>query len=119
MDRVQRSALLADARHWWKDVTLLCVTHDVSETLAFNRVLVIEGGKIVEDGNPAQLAAGPSRYRELLAAEEQVRQQMWASKQWRRIRIQAGCIDVAAEQAPQPLQPPQPPQPKFGLANEE
>lgn len=93
MDRGQRSALLADARRWWKDVTLLCVTHDVGETLDFNRVLVIEDGRIVEDGIPSQLAAGPSRYRELLDAEILVREQMWKGKQWRRIQMQDGCIE--------------------------
>jgi ABC-type multidrug transport system fused ATPase/permease subunit len=93
MDRGQRSALLADARQWWKDTTLLCVTHDVGETLPFNRVLVIENGRIVEDGSPARLAAGPSRYRELLDAETLVRDQMWKGKQWRRIQMHNGRVE--------------------------
>jgi ATP-binding cassette subfamily B protein len=93
MDRGQRSALLADARQWWKDVTLLCVTHDVGETLPFERVLVIENGRIVEDGSPTQLAAGPSRYRELLDAETLVREQMWKGKQWRRVRMHNGRVE--------------------------
>ena len=32
--------------------TLLCVTHDVGETLGFERVLVLEDGRIEEDGRP-------------------------------------------------------------------
>jgi ATP-binding cassette subfamily B protein len=96
MDRNQRTALLADAREWWQHTTLLCVTHDVGETLAFNRVLVVEDGRIVEDGVPAQLAAGPSRYRELLDAETLVRDQMWQGKQWRRIRMNNGRIESAS-----------------------
>ncbi len=52
MDRTQRRALLAEARKWWASVTLLCVTHDVAETLAFDRVLVVEDGQIIEDGAP-------------------------------------------------------------------
>jgi ABC-type bacteriocin/lantibiotic exporter with double-glycine peptidase domain len=94
MDRSQRHALLAEAREWWKDTTLLCVTHDVGETLSFNRVLVIENGCIVEDGSPAELAQKPSRYRELLDAETLVREQMWKGKQWRHIYMQEGRIDV-------------------------
>jgi ABC-type bacteriocin/lantibiotic exporter with double-glycine peptidase domain len=92
MDRGQRSALLAGARQWWKDTTLLCVTHDVGETLPFSRVLVIEHGQIVEDGVPAQLAASKSRYRELLDAETLVRDQMWQGKQWRHISMNNGYL---------------------------
>ena len=61
--------MLGDARHWWRDVTLLCVTHDVAETRDFDRVIVIEGGRIVEDGAPARLAVAGSRYHALLEAE--------------------------------------------------
>ena len=39
----------------WKGVTLLCVTHDVLQTQGFDRVLVIEGGRVVENGTPAGL----------------------------------------------------------------
>jgi ATP-binding cassette subfamily B protein len=92
MDRNQRRKLLTDARQWWQDATLLCVTHDVSETLSFNRVLVVENGRIIEDGSPDQLAKSPSRYRDLLNAEEMVRQDMWKGDQWRRIHVQDGCI---------------------------
>ena len=95
-DRRQRAALLAQARDWWKDVTLLCVTHDVGETLPFGRVLVVEDGRIVEDGHPQQLAATASRYRELLDAETLVREQMWKGKQWRHIRMRDGRIEQAA-----------------------
>jgi ABC-type transport system involved in cytochrome bd biosynthesis fused ATPase/permease subunit len=83
---------MADARTWWKDATLLCVTHDVAETLGFDRVLVVEGGRIVEDGSPAKLAQSPSRYRELLQSEEAVRAQLWQGKQWRRIAVEDGAI---------------------------
>jgi ABC-type bacteriocin/lantibiotic exporter with double-glycine peptidase domain len=93
MDRNQRTRLLTEARAWWKDSTLLCVTHDVGETLAFDRVLVVEGGHIVEDGVPSHLAQTGSRYRELLEAENTVRSQMWKSAQWRRLRVENGCIE--------------------------
>lgn len=93
LDRGQRTRLLTEARAWWKNATLLCVTHDVSETLAFDRVLVVEGGRIVEDGSPAQLKAGDTRYRELLDIESTVRSEMWKSAEWRRIRIDDGRVD--------------------------
>lgn len=94
MDRSQRHKLLADARQWWQDATLLCVTHDVSETLSFNRVLVVENGRIIEDGSPGQLAKSQSRYRDLLDAEAVVRQDLWKGDQWRRIHVQEGCINT-------------------------
>jgi ATP-binding cassette subfamily B protein len=96
MDRTQRHALLAEARAWWRGVTLLCVTHDVGETLPFDRVLVIEEGRIVEDGAPTQLAATASRYRQLLDAEAAVQKTMWQGAQWRRVEIRDG---VARETA--------------------
>lgn len=96
MDRGQRAALLAQARQWWKDVTLLCVTHDVSETRAFDRVLVIEDGCIVEDGTPATLAARASRYRQLLDAEELVQKQLWHGTQWRHLRMHDGRLQAGS-----------------------
>jgi ABC-type bacteriocin/lantibiotic exporter with double-glycine peptidase domain len=97
MDRDKRSELLAETRQGWQDITLLCVTHDVSETLSFDRVLVIEDGRILEDGAPARLAAEPSRYRQLLQTERSVRDQMWASAHWRHIRLQNGHVTKGAE----------------------
>ena len=92
LDRNQRQAMLLQARQWWSQATLLCVTHDVAETLAFDRVLVVEGGRFVEDGAPAQLAQTASRYRELLDAETAVREHMWAGTHWRRLRVEAGQL---------------------------
>jgi ATP-binding cassette subfamily B protein len=74
-------------------VTLLCVTHDVGETLQFPRVLVIEEGRIIEDGSPDELAARPkSRYHQLLEAEEEVRSRMWSDASWRRLSIDGGRL---------------------------
>jgi ATP-binding cassette subfamily B protein len=93
LDRGQRGKLLTEARNWWRQATLLCVTHDVGETLAFDRVLVIDNGRIVEDGKPAELAASASRYSELLTAESVVRNDMWQGHAWRRVRIDNGRIE--------------------------
>jgi ATP-binding cassette subfamily B protein len=92
LDRVQRTRLMAEKRTWWRNATLLCVTHDVGETLSFGRVLVVEDGRIVEDGVPAELAAGATRYRTLLDAEEQVRARMWKGAHWRRIDMRGGQV---------------------------
>jgi ABC-type transport system involved in cytochrome bd biosynthesis fused ATPase/permease subunit len=92
LDRERRRELLRRARAWWCDATLLCITHDVGETLDFERVLVVEDGRIVEDGAPRELAARPSRYHDLLEAEEAVRTGLWASAEWRRLWLEGGRL---------------------------
>jgi ATP-binding cassette subfamily B protein len=86
LDREKRRELLSNARQHWQDTTLICITHDVGETQGFERVLVVENGRIIEDGAPAMLAAQPnSRYLALLEAEKAVRKGLWAGVQWRRL----------------------------------
>jgi ABC-type multidrug transport system fused ATPase/permease subunit len=93
LDRVRRRALIDRARELWRDATLLYITHDVADTSDFERVLVIEDARIVEDGAPAQLAARQeSRYRALLDAEHAVRHGLWANHKWRRLRMDAGSV---------------------------
>jgi ATP-binding cassette subfamily B protein len=93
LDRDTRRALLARARSRWAGATLVAVTHDVGDTLDFPRVVVVEGGRIVEDGPPAELLARPDgRYRSLVDAEEAVRRTLWGSPSWRRVRVDGGRV---------------------------
>ena len=93
LDREQRRQLLGRARELWQDATLLCITHDVSETQGFERVLVMEGGRLVEDGVPAVLAGQPnSRYRAMLAAETESKRELWSSCIWRKLRLERGQL---------------------------
>ncbi len=93
LDRNRRRELLRQARSAWRDVTMLCITHDVGDTMTFERVLVIDQGRVVEDGAPADLAATPdSKYRSLIEAEEQVRDGMWTAKAWRPMRMEKGTL---------------------------
>lgn len=91
-DRAQRQRLLAAARKHWASATLLWVTHDIAETLTFGRVLVVENGRIVEDGVPEQLAGSPSRYAALLAAEQTAQQSLWQGRQWRHLLVEDGRV---------------------------
>jgi ABC-type bacteriocin/lantibiotic exporter with double-glycine peptidase domain len=92
LDRPARERLLTAARAHFAGATLLHVTHDVSHALELSRVLVIEGGQVVEDGAPAALAAAPgSRFAALLAAERAVHRTLWGDTRWRRIRIGEGA----------------------------
>jgi ATP-binding cassette subfamily B protein len=97
LDRERRRTLLARARRRFRRATLLCVTHDVGETRSFERVLVVDGGRVVEDGAPSELAARPgSRYRALLEAEAAVQRGLWSSGGWRRLKVARGRIAEAA-----------------------
>ena len=90
LDRDQRAALLAGARQRWRDQTLLCATHDLSETRTFPRVLVMEGGRVVEDGAPDALARDPSSRYAALLAEEAATAAVWHDL--RRVRLEGGRL---------------------------
>jgi ATP-binding cassette subfamily B protein len=98
LDRERRRALLVQARARWREATMLCITHDVAETQAFSRVIVVEDGRIVEDGAPGVLAVWRgSRYNAMLDAEKQVRRGLWEGAVWRRLWIEAGELREAVE----------------------
>ncbi len=99
LDREKRRELLRRARRFWRGCTLLCITHDLDETQEFDRVLVIERGRVIEDGTPAQISASHnSKYSQLLEAESQIRSGLWSSRLWRRIHLHSGRI---AEKVPE------------------
>ncbi len=99
LDRQKRRQLLSEARRHWQEATLITITHDVGETRGFPRVVVIENGRIIEDGSPAELLGRSySRYRDLYEAEQSVRQGLWANAIWRRVWLQNGQIQPAPEQ---------------------
>ncbi|HEY3216500.1 MAG TPA: ATP-binding cassette domain-containing protein [Candidatus Eisenbacteria bacterium] len=93
LDRPQRRVLLERARRRWRDATLLCITHDVAETLGFERVLVVDQGRIAEDGAPRVLAGlEGSRYRGLLEAERATQEGLWSLGAWRRLALESGRL---------------------------
>ncbi len=84
LDRDRRARLLAESRRLWANITLLCVTHDVAQTQEFDRVLVVENGRIVENGPPKELLAkDKSRYAELLHADLENHKLIWSGGKWR------------------------------------
>jgi ABC-type bacteriocin/lantibiotic exporter with double-glycine peptidase domain len=93
LDRAQRRALLERMRGHFAHATLLCVSHDVSDTLDFERVLVLHAGRIAEDGAPRALAAEPdSHYARLLAAERTLESELWSAAQFSRAQIAGGSL---------------------------
>jgi ABC-type transport system involved in cytochrome bd biosynthesis fused ATPase/permease subunit len=98
LEHDRRTTILERLRERWRGATLLCITHDVADTRGFGRVLVIERGRIVEDGDPqALLEDSASRYRALFDAEEAARKGIWGSSVWRRLRMHGGKLEEAEE----------------------
>jgi ATP-binding cassette subfamily B protein len=99
LDREKRRALLARARAWWKDATLVYISHDVRDALAFDRVVVLDEGRVAEDGPPALLAERQGgHFQALLTAEHAVRVGLWQGAQWRRLRLEGGAVVESARQ---------------------
>ncbi|HEY3057252.1 MAG TPA: ABC transporter ATP-binding protein, partial [Thermoanaerobaculia bacterium] len=93
LDRERRRDLLLRSRSSWRNVTLLCITHDIAETTLFDHVIVVEGGRIVEQGEPSALAArDTSRYRAMLDAEAALKRTTWSGDPWRRFRMSGGVV---------------------------
>jgi ATP-binding cassette subfamily B protein len=68
---------------------VLFVSHDVEDTLAFDRVLVLAAGRVVEDGAPQVLHADArTRYAELARSDRALRGGLWSPASWRRHTIE-------------------------------
>ena len=92
LDRETRRDLLRRARARWKKATLLAITHDLGECEGFDRVLVLEKGRIVEDGAPSELLEREgSRFRRLLEVEGEL-SRLWSDGSWRSFRLENGRL---------------------------
>jgi ABC-type transport system involved in cytochrome bd biosynthesis fused ATPase/permease subunit len=98
LERSERRRILGVLRTRFAPATLLAITHDISDTLDFDRVLVLDAGQIVEQGPPKLLRAqSTSRYRALLDAERRAERE-WSHSQWRHVTMTAGRLQAAASQ---------------------
>lgn len=99
LERAQRRQLLSRARQRFANATLLYVSHDVSDTVGLDRVLVVEGGRVVEDGAPGALLARPeSRYRALREADCAQREALWSASRWNRVRVERGTLSANVQE---------------------
>jgi ATP-binding cassette subfamily B protein len=92
LDRPTRKRLLVNARRAWAGATMFFVTHDIAHALEFGRVLVMDEGRIVEDGSPIELRQRASRFADLLRAEERALDELWGATAWRRVCVADGHI---------------------------
>jgi ATP-binding cassette subfamily B protein len=98
----QRRRLIARLRMRWAQSTLLYITHDLAEAGLFDRVLVIDGGRVVEDASPQELLRVPaSRFRRLLDAQQSLRAR-WSGSDWEKLALDEGR--VAARRADSPVE---------------
>jgi len=98
LGRELRRMFLKTARHHYAGATLLCITHDIADTLEFDRVLVVEGGRILAEGSPRELREDSgSRYRALLDGENAVEREIWSHSMWRRLHMGGGVLHEKAE----------------------
>jgi len=93
LDRNKRRELLIRARQYWQQATLLFISHDLSEALTFDRVLVIENGQILEDDTPETLMQQEdSHFRRLIDSENAMRRRVWENPAWRRLWMEEGQL---------------------------
>ncbi|AKT42425.1 ATP-binding cassette domain-containing protein [Chondromyces crocatus] len=92
LDLPVRKRLLRMARARWRDATLLCITHDIEEALAFDRVLVIDDGRLVEDGDPRVLARTQGTHYHTLLTLKASLQGALSAPAWRQVVVSAGRI---------------------------
>jgi ATP-binding cassette subfamily B protein len=92
-----RQALLREARARWAGATLLFASHDIRDTLAFDRVLVLSRGRVVEDDAPAALAARESHYARLIAAHDARLDAIAKSAGWRWLTLADGTLSERAK----------------------
>ncbi|MDB4990574.1 MAG: hypothetical protein JWN04_5752, partial [Myxococcaceae bacterium] len=101
LERAARRAILTRLREHWRSSTLLFVSHDIADSTLLDRVLVVEGGRIVEADTPARLLALPgSRYRALLEAEQQLQRELWQGPHFRHHRLSEGYLHEEASACP-------------------
>jgi subfamily B ATP-binding cassette protein MsbA len=68
LDPASEIVVLRAIRRYLGALTLIVSSHRLSTVVTFARILVLSGGRIVEDGNLAELISSPSTYSKLFNA---------------------------------------------------
>lgn len=68
LDPASEIVVLRSIRRYLGALTLIVSSHRLSTVVTFARILVLSGGRIVEDGNLAALISSPSAYSKLFTA---------------------------------------------------
>lgn len=93
LQKKQRVTLLKKLRAHWKYATFIHISHDIRDTTVFDEVVVLEQGRISEQGDPRQLLGNPrSRYKALHDADIALHQRLWRGERWRHWQLQHGLL---------------------------
>jgi ABC-type multidrug transport system fused ATPase/permease subunit len=99
LDRDKRRTLMNEVRQWWRSLTLICISHDIEQTIDFDRVFVLRDGCVVEQGRPPALVTNKrSIYRSMMQAEQAVRRGLWEGDTWRRLWLERGALRELEEE---------------------
>jgi ATP-binding cassette, subfamily B, bacterial len=73
LDSRTEEALRETLERLMRGRTVIAITHRLSTVRRFDRILVMRSGELVQDGSPAELAAQPGHYRDLVLAGKRLR----------------------------------------------
>ena len=71
-DRPLDEAVQIAIRSNFRESTVVCIAHRINTIADYDRVLVLDDGVVLEDGNPAELLSDPnSQFAKLAAAHDE------------------------------------------------
>jgi len=71
VDAKTEKEILNNLNIWWKDKTAIIITHRIFSLLHFDKIIVLEEGKIIEMGNHAELLLQNGFYAQMYARQQQ------------------------------------------------
>jgi ABC-type multidrug transport system fused ATPase/permease subunit len=70
VDKKTEEKMVDIIRERFQDRTVICVAHNLNTVMDYDEVIVLEAGRIVEQGKPSALALEPSIFASLLRAAD-------------------------------------------------
>ena len=71
VDAKTEKEILNNLNIWWKDKTAIIITHRIFSLLHFDKIIVLEDGKVIEIGTHADLLLQNGFYAQMYARQQQ------------------------------------------------
>ena len=71
VDAKTEKEILNNLNIWWKDKTAIIITHRIFSLLHFDKIIVLEEGKVIEQGTHADLLLLNGFYAKMYASQQQ------------------------------------------------
>ncbi|MEO6548206.1 MAG: ABC transporter ATP-binding protein [Ferruginibacter sp.] len=71
VDAKTEKEILSNLNAWWKDKTAVIITHRIFSLLDFDKIIVLDDGKIIEQGTHNKLIAQNGYYAEMYARQQE------------------------------------------------